>query len=518
MKMSKNEINKQLNIVSSLINDGEFDDALNILNSLENQNPNNSYIQFNKVGLLIDIGYGLRDKKMIENAIGEGEYNLKGIKDKKYLAIMNYNLANGYLSLFNLIERNRIYAFAKSDNLQKSKSKFRDTVKIFNNYDNEFKKQVLVNYGNCLDTIGRTLEALYVYDKALKLDKNFSMAVGNRAQALAFFADISGEYRGAMYLEAYQELKSVINNEDIISIGGISAKKSFEGQLKEIESMFKDKSVLDKKIEHPEYDKLGLSKFEKFYIDFCVKEKLFLNFHIHKDNCESSIVDPIFISLIIDINDNKTFYRLSKYINQIKEDYAVARLLLVQSQYRIEELDSISKRTTLINTLDYSQFNLYVGLLKSAFKEACDILDKIAFFINDYFCLGLPERRIYFTSIWEKDNEIRIEILESDNISLYALYDIYKDIKSNYYKKIKDIRNAITHRKLVVYDSVLTNWDTKEDKVNIGYDTFLNESLNVFQLVKSAIIYLINFVNIEENKKRGNGLVAPMIADDSQFL
>lgn len=505
-------------MVSSLINKGKFIDALNMLNKLENQNPDNSYIQFNKVGLLIDIGFGLKDEKMITDAINEGENNLAGIRNKDLLANMNYNLANGYLSLSNLFERNESYTFVKSCNLQKSKSKFRDTIKIFNECNNDFKKQVWVNYGNCLDTIGRTLESLYAYDKALKIDKNFSMAIGNRAQALAFFADISGKYRDAIYIEAYQELRSVINNEDVISFGGISAKKSFESKLKEIESMFKDKSILEKKLEHPKYNESRLSKFEKFYINFCVNEKLFLNFHIHKDNCEASIVDPIFISLITDMDDNETFYRLAKNINQIKEDYAVARLLLIQSQYRKKEFGNISKRTTLINTLDYSQFNIYIGLLKSAFKEALDILDKIAFFINDYFCFGLREKRIYFTSIWEKDNEIRNEILESKNFSLYALYDIHRDIKTNYYQKIKDIRNSITHRKLVVYDSVLTDWDTKDDRVNIGYDSFLSETINVFQLVKSAIIYLINFVNIEEKRKIRKGLVAPMITDDSQFF
>jgi hypothetical protein len=39
----------------------------------------------------------------------------------------------------------------------------------------------------------------------------------------------------------------------------------------------------------------------------------------------------------------------------------------------------------------------------------------------------------------------------------------------------------------------------------------LNETINLLKLTKSAIIYLINFVNIEENKKRSNGLIAPIV-------
>ncbi|MCK5332548.1 hypothetical protein KAJ41_01640, partial [Candidatus Parcubacteria bacterium] len=347
-----------------------------------------------------------------------------------------------------------------------------------------------------------------------------SMAIGNKAQASYFFADISRQYRGAIYLEAYQAIKSIIDKPDLIAIGGLGAKKSFEYELEKIESLFKDKNDLTKKLEHPKYSTVKFSEFEKFYLNFCVKEKLFLNFHIHDDQCESAITDPIFITLITKIEDNDTFYQLAKYINQIKEDYAVARLLLVQSQFKRKDFDSISKRTTFVNTLDYSQFNLYFGLLKSAFKDAYSILDKISVFINDYYKLGLKEKKINFMSIWYCDNckKIRDEILKSENISLYALCDIYQDFKSDYYKNIRDIRNAITHRRLVIFNSTLVDSNKKDDKHSIGYETMLKETIDLLKLTKSAIIYLINFVNIEENKKRKNGLIAPMFIDTSQFL
>jgi len=525
LKQSNNKNNQdtseEMKYISSLINQDKFQEALERIESYETQNLNNKTLQFNKLGFLVDIGFGLNDQKIIRQGLDIGEQNLKNQKDTKYKANIHYNLANGYLSLYGLAERNiGIGTIPQSDNLQKAKSHFREALKLCDEFNFDFKKQVFVNYGNCLDTLGRGVEALNAYDSAIKIDKIFSMAIGNKAKALHFFADISGQYRGAIYLEAYQAINSIIDNQDLITIGGLGAKKSFENELQKIEALFKDKNDLTKRLEHSKYSTIKLSEFEKFYLDFCAKEKLFLNFHIHNNQCESAITDPIFISLITKIEDNDTFYQLAKYINQIKEDYATARLLLVQSQFKREDFDSISRRTTFVNTLDYSQFNLYFGLLKSAFKEAYNILDKIAVFINDYYKLGLSEDRIYFTSIWYCNNckKIRDEILKSKNISLYALYDIYQDFKSDHYKNIQNIRNASTHRKLVIFDSMLTDWDKKDDKHNIGYDTMLNETINLLRLTKSAIIYLINFVNIEENKKRSNGLIAPMFVDTSQFL
>jgi hypothetical protein len=364
------------------------------------------------------------------------------------------------------------------------------------------------------------MEALYAYDEALEIDSDFPMAVGNKALAMKFFADISGAYREAMYIKSYQMLKSAINNKDLVRFSGIAAKKGFENEIRQIEKLCEDKSVLSKNLKHPEYDSSYMTEFEKFYIEFCSKHKLFLNFHIHEEECEASIVDPIFMPT----HDNQTFYNLAKHINQIKEDYIVARLLLAQSQFKREDINRISKRTTFVNTLDYSMFNIYIGLLKSAFKEAYNILDKISRFIKEYYKLDVGGN-IYFTTIWQYKNDknerkIRPEIINSKNISLYALYDIFLDFKSGYYKRIQKIRNASVHERLVIYDSGLTNWDNKEDKYDIGYETMLSQTIKLLQLVKSSIIYLINFVQLEEDKKKkdSTGLIAPVYVDTTQFL
>jgi hypothetical protein len=508
---------EETKIIDSLINQGCFIKALEKFKNYEKHHPNDQIILFNKCAFFIDIGWGLKDSNLVQIGLDTGEKNLTRLKAQKFRENIHYYLATGYTYLFDLLERKTgIEAIPQSCNLQKAKSHFRSAIKL----PNKLTKQMWVNYGNYLDTLGRGIEALFTYDNALRIDKNFSMAIGNKAKALRFFADISGKYREAIYAQSYQSIQSIINNPDLIESGGLIVKQSFESELRRIEALCNDNKLLTKKINHLKYKEEKLSHFEKFYLELCSKERLFLNFHIHAENCEAAISDPIFIRLTTNVNDQNTFYDLAKYINQIKEDYAVARLLLVQSQFKRNDFDNISQRTTLVNCLDYSQFNLYIGLLKSSFKEAYNILDKIAVFINEYCNLGLPEGRIYFTTIWQKKEIIRDEILKTKNISLYALYDINQDFRSNHYKKIQDIRNALTHRRLVIFDSMLrTDWDKKDDKYNIGSDTMLDKTIELLQLTKSAIIYLINFVNNEEKKKRNNGHVVPYIyADTSQFL
>jgi len=518
------EIPEGLRYISALINQGEYQKALTKLTDYEDKNPNDKNFQLNKASLLTDIGCGMKDSNLIIKAIDINKKNLLSPLDQKHKTTIHYNLANAYSSCFDLTERlkDEITLIPQSNNLQNAKKHFRQALLATDYPNGNLKKQILVNYGNCLDTLGRTVEALYFYEKALEIDKTFSMAIGNRAQALRFFANISGIYREALYVEAYQAIQSIIDKHDLSDIGGIKAKKAFERELKNIESLFKDKNDLKRQLKHSPYNAVNLTDFERFYIDYCSRENLFLNFHIHDRNCEAAITDPIFIRLLTKASDDDPFYgpyNLAKYINQIKEDYAVARLLLVQSQHKRTDLDNISRRTTFVYCLDYSIFNLYIGLLKSAFKQAYNILDKIAVFINDYYQLGLSEKKIYFTSIWHKEGKIRDEILQSKNISLYALYDIFQDFKSGEFKKIQHIRNTLMHRRLVVFDSSCTCEDGEKDKHNIAYNTLLKNTVDLLLTVKSAIIYLVNFVNSNESRKTTAGEFIPNIhLDTSQFL
>ena len=295
MNMEKeHKIAQESYSISELINKGDYQKALNRLGDLETNNPKNKTIKFNKVGFLIDIGFGLKNSKIVKEGIITGEKLLKDSSYKNQKTDLYYNCANGYMSLYHLECKKDVEQIVDNENLQNAKRDFREAIKEANHFDSKFRSQLWTNYGNCLDSLCRGMEALYAYDEALEIDSNFPMAVGNKAIAMKFFADISGAYREAMYIKSYQMLKSAINNKDLVKFGGIAAKERFENEIRQIEKLCEDKSVLSKNLKHPKYDSSYMTEFEKFYVEFCSKHKLFLNFHIHEDECEASIVDPVF--------------------------------------------------------------------------------------------------------------------------------------------------------------------------------------------------------------------------------
>jgi tetratricopeptide (TPR) repeat protein len=172
--ITKQNVAEEINNISFLTNQDKFKEALERIKIFEKQNPNNKTVQFNKLCFLVDIGSGLRDPKIVQEGLSIGEQNLTHYKNTEYEAIINYNLANGYQSLYALSERNiGIEAIPQSVNLQKAKNHFRDAIKLCDEHNYFLKKQIWVNFGNCLDALGRGVEALYAYDETLKLDKHF---------------------------------------------------------------------------------------------------------------------------------------------------------------------------------------------------------------------------------------------------------------------------------------------------------------------------------------------------------
>lgn len=495
-------------IISSCLCKGTYREALAALQDYEARYPNDQNLHYYKHGILIDIGLGL-GPEVVQKGVQFGEQLLNEKTYQKYSADIKYNLSNGYSYLYKLKEYGKFTAIPHSENLQKAKLYNREALHDVNETNSELKKRILVNLANCYDALGRGVEAIDVYEDVLKLDPHFSMAVGNRARALKYFADISGEYRVSIYIESHQAIKSILNCSDLLEIGGYEAKTGFEATLRDIESLFTDTDLLSQTIVHPKYNDSRLSKFERFYLEFCMRERLFLNFHLHQRDTKAAIADPIFISMITRIDEKDRFYDLAKRINQIKENFVVARLILVESQFKRKALDNISKRTTYVDSLDYSRFDIYGGLLKSAYELSYNVLDKIGCFINDYCELGVKEKKVHFTSIWQDGNQMRNKLFNTKNISLYALYDIYRDFKSGYNEQMRQIRHALTHRRLVVYD-LLRPGRQLDPAYEILYDSLLEQTKRLMRLTRAAVIYLINFVNEEEKKKyKDDGIVVP---------
>ena len=510
--------------VSQLIGEGKYREAFDGLSVINQKYDLNEIgVLINVAGFFIDIGDGLNDSEIVRKGIEFLEINKDRIfaKGKELEFTYWYDSGNGYAALHRIEKRKAEfrYGIESIDLIKKTKKCFYCATSLLLTekelkLDKEQIARLYVNLGNCFDDLGRNLEAIESFEKALYDSPEHPMALASKAKTFCFLTHVTSEkeYYSKLYYEAYWMLKNACKSKMMEE----APRKFFEDNyLKPTKKLLTGKMNLRKKTEHVRvWHRRYKSKFETFYVNFCLKHRLYLNPHSFYCNCYASVGDPIVIQKMLVPSKGKDKYlRLSRYLNQVKQEFVTARFLLTQSQFKDPRLKFVDEKVAIINTLDYAFMNAYQELLKFSYRLAFSSLDKIAVFLNEY--LELTQKgKIYFANIWYTDLDYKKSLNSKlshthGNVGLVALYDIAQDFsKEGELNRLTTIRNHLEHKYLrVVSFSPISppfsdeNEETNIHELTITEDKLLEETLNLFQVVRSAIIYLVNLIWIEENKK-----------------
>lgn len=505
LSLDKKELKRICDLASKELAESRFNEALTLAHQIQGFGPH-YLVSYIVSGLLIDIGSATKNAAIIEEGLQILRKDFEEIsKHAELIPNANYNLANAYSTIFDeeRAKNPRIVLFNETK-LDEARRYYKRAI-MSQPKENASLAQIFVNLGNCFDNLGRVIDALECYDHALNVKPNFGMALGNKGMAFLNYAILCGEHHGTFTLEAHTLLTAALRE-------GVypEAASTFSECIRLIEKRF-PKLPFQNPAGYPGYQVRSRAKFEKFLINFCLQNKLYLNMCSFCQKCNAAIGDTAIIkTMIVSAKDN-SYLVLSSYLNQIKQDYVGARFLLILSRYENLNLDFVDKRVTIINTLDYSLNNIYIQLVRTSFKTFYDILDKIAFFINDYLKLGIPDREIDFTKVWYSDNRrtIRSKIAATNNISLNALFDIHRELDYGEKNVLKRTRNALTHR----FVNIRITQEPENDE-NMTESTLVARTLDLAKIVRNSVMYLLHFVNIEETKKqlKTKGPTLPLMA------
>jgi len=523
--------------VSRLIGEGKYREAFEGLSVINQKYDLHQIgVLINVAGFLIDIGDGLNDPAIVRKGIGFLESNKERIftQGKELEFTYWYDLGNGFAALHKIEkqEPDFKYSIVSINQIQQAKNCFYHATTLLTEkgpqIDNERMARLYVNLGNCFNDLGRNLESIEFYDKALYHSPKHPMALANKARVFCFLTHVTPEkeYYSKLYYEAYWMLKSACKSKMIEE----APRRFFEDSyLKPIKKSLTGKMNLRKKTEHVRvWHRRYRSRFKTFYVNFCLNHRLYLNPHSFYCNCYASVGDPIVIQKMLVPSKGKDKYlSLCRYLNQVKQEFATARFLLTQSQFKDPKLRFVDGKVAIINTLDYASMNVYQELLKFSYRLAFSSLDKIAVFLNEYLELN-QKGKIYFANIWYANLEFKKGINNKlneiqANVGLVALYDIAQDYsKQGNLSHLSIIRNHLEHKYLQVVPlgPISSPFSDEDEETNIHElaiteDKLLEVTLNLFQAVRSAIIYLVNLVWIEETKKErilGEEKVIPLFA------
>lgn len=171
--------------------------------------------------------------------------------------------------------------------------------------------------------------------------------------------------------------------------------------------------------------------------------------------------------------------------------------------------------------------------MKIAFRVAYSIFDKIAYFINDYWALEIPERDVNFNRVWYFNKALNPKIDKLENPCLRALYWLSKDFKDKGSTEdlilgqvmepdasnLIALRNHLEHKYAKIHDDFYKPLNEVSDSLfkdelayYISFSEFCNKSIRLMRLSRAAIIYLTLAVHHEERLKSSKlkGLTAAM--------
>jgi len=391
---------------------------------------------------------------------------------------------------------------------------------------NKFRQcQILTNTGNILSHIGRPIEAIEYWNRAIKIMPNFAMALGNLGLGLESYAKYFYDHGHAAVLikEAHDLLRSVNNPNTIWDGDGYQQIRNWMLNRSEIMKSYFNFELLSN-ISLTEHS-LGRSKTERLYRKWAIENCLFLSPLNDLGDYPIAAHDVLHLPDMILAIDQPP--NLIGFFNQLKQEFVSSRFFLWQ-----EIVDSSSYKNhfsdrdvLLLNTLDYPAYSISVEQIKIAFKMAYSLFDKIAFFINYYWSLGHSENAIYFHSVWFKNKDkkqLHPCFLKKENLALRGLYWLSKDfiekdsqslivlgetMEPDAYK-LRSIRNHLEHKYLKVHDDLWTYGRDFENPLfrdnlafHLSVSELIEKTMRIIKLARSALIYLSFAVHQEERIK-----------------
>lgn len=395
--------------------------------------------------------------------------------------------------------------------------------------------QILTNLGNVLNHIGRFIEALQCWDKALGILSNFPMAYGNKGIGLFYYGRaLFDDGHKALFLKAaHGQFKGAMAAAEGLEPGALEC---FQEYVQQIERTLSCEFLACPYV--PRKFSMGRSRLEVKYREWCLENRLFLN-PLNDLFLESIAARDVLLlpSIVTKMDEGPSALG---FYNQMKQEFASARFLLFDGLHRQGPHFS-DKGVLQYNTLDYPSYGLSIEKVKASYRISYSLFDKIAFFLNYYLNLSIPEKRVSFRSIWFVDQERKKGLFKdfqkSDNWPLRGLFWLSKDLYETdegfknaiepEARELAEIRNHLEHKYLKVHEELSQKPNQESDDIrrglidslphSVGRGNFEAKSIHLMKLARAALVYLSLAVHFEEfrrEKAREPGtFVAPVFPD-----
>ncbi len=377
----------------------------------------------------------------------------------------------------------------------------------FESSDVMIRCKILTNLGNVLNQIGRPIEAIRLWDQALRYYPIFAMAIGNKGRGVTEYANYLYDQGHAAVLvaEANKTLKQLTNKRLLWDSGEDTSARAYFISVFENNNRSLEEVGYDYEFDLDRWA-LGKTKGERKYRQWCLDQNLFLN--PLNDIITKSVAATDSLHLPSHTYGLEEHPRFPEYYNHLKQEFVTARYLYYEAG---QEKNHFSNHEVfLVDSYNATRFGYRTEQLKMSFRMAYSIFDKVALFLNDYFSVGLKASSVNFRNIWgnrSKDQFVLHPCFASSvNWPLRGLYFLSKelfdpnfnDVASPDAKELAIIRNRIEHRFLCIQHYYSQHDSDMDFQYYISIDDFEIKTLRILRLAREALIYLSLAMHREE--------------------
>jgi tetratricopeptide (TPR) repeat protein len=469
------------------------------------------------LGELVDASGDAGRRDGVEAALRWGERILGADPSDRERALTHYFIANAHAT------RRRLSSSAKSAN-DWDDPDLADQIRHlrlglqspgFGELPHYQKCQIHTNLANAFSCCGRLVEAMEWYDNVLSLDPSFGMAAANRALGLVDYANGVHEpaRRNVIVRAARAELRRSL--ERPLEPG---AEEVVHDRLARLEARAPTGFAWGQQVEPGTIEVFPPA--DRAYRRWGLEHRLFLD-----ELCDLGWVIGARDTLtlpghVVPLGEGPGFIGL---FNQMKQEYVAARWLVFEGL--MGDPHSADADVVLTDTMDYPALSFRTEQLRLAFRSAYSLFDRIAFFLNHYLSLDIPDEKVAFRTMWfssvKPQKRLRPDLAGTLTEPLRALVWIGQDLfepDSDYgaallpdAQDLWELRRCLEHRYLKLHDEGWSeewsrnSWrDGLRDDLarSLSRGEFADKALRLLKMVRAALMYLAWTMNTEESRRR----------------
>lgn len=459
---------------------------------------------FNLAGIFIDMGSMSMDKDIVSIGLSLMDDNKSELLALLPESEFYYNFANAKSGMIS--ESNPFsHTFESIEELVELKGLYWKALKASTSNEGEIPYELIVNLANSLKQQFRLIEALQLYDKALKLNPNCTQAWVNRSEALLMLNTITSTFSIEMLAQISYGYLEASRGKDIPESWAAHYIETAHCYKNKIEDFCKKENISrsenDKHITDFEFKEL--SEYRKF----CLRNHLSLSEHGLYCHCVGSARDNLTIPSSGSVS-GEFIVPMEMVLNRLKSEFSFARKLY-HDYIEHDQDDDLLHESCFSELFNDELLGIDVEKLRTSFRLCFGILDKIGVAVCEMFGLYPPNGNVSFQSFWQLDHKDRREKFEAvKSPGLLALYSIASDLndrKDGEWAFFKSWRNDLEHKFVIVHkgdkpSDLYNSFRFIDNMVFIKQSNFISFLEHLLQITRSAIFSFTFMIRHEGEK------------------